>query len=365
MPVIHQYTDQDGFYILAVPYGLSTPVTYQVRDGLADLFTEMGFTNGDRVSWSLLRPFIAMDQLYTQRSGVTNSAEVIDNLRDLDSEERIVAIEYFEEYFDLSDSQLTQLHKFIEGEKDTIPSDLSTELNSQLTTGVSGQSTAGIDAEDQLLNEPIGNEDEFKKYLSELFDMSEQQLQTLEHFLNGDLAQITPGLGSEFEERLVQEDELSEAKARREQLSALVEASLNEEFDDPAWVVLSLRGVPGGFGDLEDKNYHYAGGVHQLLGLSNAQVQAAKELFKQLDAELQDETESPDGTMISFRTYRTPSHHDTESEVNHIVRALEQIHDSDLTDVHRAHAVNFEYQMRSDDQNGLLKPGWDDRNLNL
>lgn len=365
MPVIHQYTDQDGFYVLAVPYGLNTPVTYQVRDGLADLFTEMELTNGDRVSWSLLRPFIAINQLYTQQSGVMDSADVMDNLSDLDSEEQAIAIEYFEQYFDLSSSQLTGLREFVEGETNTMPSNLSTELDSQLTAEVSDRSMTGIDFENRLLGEPIGNENELKKYLSALFDMSEQQLQTLEHFLNGDLVQITPGLGSEFKERLVQEDELSEAKIRKERLSALVESSLKEEFDDQPTVALSLRGVPGAFGHLEDTNYHYGGGTHSLWGLSDDQVQAAKELCKQLDADLQDETESPDGRMISFRTFSRPSYHNAESEVDNILRTLEYVQDSDLTDVHRAHVVNYEYSMRTDSSDGIMKPGWDDRNLNL
>lgn len=365
MPVIHRYTDQNGFYILAVPYSLDTPVTYQVRDGLADMFTRMELTDGDRVSWSLLRPFIAINQLYTQQSGVTDSAEVMNNLSDLDSEEQAIAIDYFEQYFDLSGSQLTQLREFVKGETDTMPSDLTTELNSQLTTEGSEQSTTGANFDDQLLNNPIGNEAEFKKYLSALFDLSEQQLETLEHLLNGDLVQITPGLGSEFQERFTQETELSEAEFRKERLIKLVESSLREEFDDPAWVALSLRGVPGGFGNMEDKNYNYQDGVHTLLGLSDEQVQASKELFKQLDADLHDKTDGLDGVMISFKTLSRPNHHNAESEVDRMLRAIEYVYNSDITDIHRAHAVNYEYTMRTDDSDGIMKPGWDDRNIDV
>ena len=44
-------------------------MTYQVRESVADLFTEMGLADGDRLFWSFLRPFIAIDQIYTQQRG--------------------------------------------------------------------------------------------------------------------------------------------------------------------------------------------------------------------------------------------------------------------------------------------------------
>lgn len=360
MPVVHEYTDKEGFYILAIPYGLDTPVTYQVRDGVTDLFTQLEFTDGDRLSWSFLRPFIAIDQVYTQQSGVTDSAAIATNLSELGAEERAIAMEYFEQYFDLNSSQLEQLRDFTDGDRETLPSELRSELDSQLTT-TSNQSITPPESEHGVRNEPIGNKDELMTYLSELFDLSETQIQTLEYFVQGDLAHISPGLGSELADRLVREDELSEAQVRHERLVELLETHLRDEFDEQSLVRLSLRGVPGQQG----VNYSYGGGHHQFIGLSSDQAQAAKELFKQWDADLESENDFPSGIMISFRTYKRPNHHKAEDEADHITRALETIYQADLTDVNRAHLTEVAYAMNTDDQDALLKPGWDDRELQL
>ena len=69
--------------------------------------------------------------------------------------------------------------------------------------------------------------------------------------------------------------------------------------------------------------------------------------------------------MILFGVYRRPSHHQAEAEADHIVRVLEYVHGADLTDVNRAHLTEIAYAMESDDQEALLKPGWDDRDLDL
>lgn len=361
MPVVHEYTDIEGFYILAVPYGLDTPVTYQVHESVADLFTEMGLKDNDRVSWSFLRPFIAIDQIYTQQSGVTDSTDIANNLSGLGADERAVAMEYFEQYFDLNSTQLEQLREFTNGVREALPRELSSELDSQLTENFSDRPVTRTDSESRARNKPIGNKDELMKYLSELFDLSESQIQTLEYFLQGDLAHISPGLGSELEEILVREGELSKAQARRERLVELLKTHLRDEFNEQSAVRLSLRDVPGQQG----VNYFYGGGRHQLLGLSSDQAQAAKELIIQMDAELENEDDFPSGKMILFSLYTRPNHHKAEDEADYVIRALEYVYDADLTEVNRAHLTEIAYAMDTDDQSALLKPGWDDRDLNL
>jgi len=148
---------------------------------------------------------------------------------------------------------------------------------------------------------------------------------------------------------------------RQERLVELIQTHLRDEFDEQSAVRLSVQDVPGQQG----VNYFYGGGYHQLIGLSSEQLQAAKEFFVQRDAKIENENDSPSGKIISFSIYKRPNYHKAEDEADHIVSALEYVHDADLTDVNRAHLTEIAYAMDTDDQEALLKPGWDDRDLDL
>lgn len=58
-------------------------------------------------------------------------------------------------------------------------------------------------------------------------------------------------------------------------------------------------------------------------------------------------------------------HHDVDTETDNIIRVLENIHEAELTDINRAHLTSVGSSLDSDDTDYILKPGWDDRKLNL
>lgn len=365
MPVVHEYVDQAGFYVLAVPYGLSSPVTYQVRDGAVNLFAEMALSDGDRVSWSFLRPLIAIDQIHTQQSGVASSDEVADALSDLSEKERADAMEYFTQYFELSDSELEELRAFASGSVQQLSPELREKLDSQLNGDLSDSSAEEIDTQFKSLNSPVGNETELKKYIIELLDLSEDEIGKLEYLLSGDLVQLTPGFGSELGDRLIQAEEMSVKDARNAKLAELVTSLLMDEFDEQDVVKLSLRGQPGSFGETGQANYEYYGGSHRLFNLSSDQAQSAKRMLKERGAASIEEEEYTNGIWITFTLVENASHHNVDAEVDNIIRTLEHVHNAELTDINRAHLTSLRGSLASDDTDFILKPGWDDRNLNL
>lgn len=365
MPVIHEYVDQDDFYILAVPYGLDTPVTYQVREGATNLFRNMDLTDGDRISWSFLRPLLAINQIYTQQSGVTDSGELADGLTNLSEEEQDVAISYFEQYFDLTDSELDELRNLASGAINQFTPETKKKLDAQLNSDLSDEPTDEMNVQSTKLNTHIGNEKELKKYLIELLDLSGKEIGKLNYLINGDLIHISPGLGNELEDRLVQAEELSKNDVRRSKLFDIVESLLIDEFDEQDMLKLSLRGVPGSFGDIGQANYEYYGDLHRLYNLSKSQAQHAKQILKEWGADDVEEDEYTNGIWITFALLNDTHHTDADTVVDNIIRVLEEIHDADLNDINRAHLTSVEGYLGPDGTRGIIKPGWDDRTLDL
>lgn len=365
MPVIHEYVNKDDFYILAVPYGLSSPVTYQVREGAANLFTQMELSDGDRISWSFIRPLLAIDQIYTQQSGITDSGELADSLRNLSEEEKADAINYFGQYFDFTDSELDELSDFVNGINEQLTPDIREKLDSQLSGNLSDNKTDGVDVQSKALNSHISNEEELKKYLIELLEISESDIQKLEFLLNGDLIRITPGLGGELEERLVRADELSKEDVRKSELLDMIESVLINEFNEQDVVKLSLRGIPGSFGGVEQANYEYYGGLHRLYNLSKSQAQSAKKVLREWGADDVEEEEYTNGIWVTFELLTDPHQRDADTVMNNIIRVLGHVHDADLTDIDRAHLTSVSGNLASDSTEEILKPGWDDRTLDF
>lgn len=365
MPVVHEYVDKDDFYILAVPYGLTSPVTYQVRDGAANIFTEMELSDGDRISWSFIRPLLAVNQIYTQQSGVTDSDELADALSNLDEKEKSEAINHFERFCELTSTELDELRDFANGSRKELTPKTKEELNSQLSGDVTANITDGPAVDQEELTSHISNEEELKKYVIELLEISENNIEKLDYLLNGDLVKITPGLGGELEEKLIQTDSMSKKEVRRASLVDLVEPVVIDEFNEQDVVKLSLRGVPGSFGDVDHANYEYYGGPHRLYNLSEPQAKQAKQFLRERGVDSIEEEEYTNGIWLTFELINHPHHEDVENVVENIIRLLEKVHNADLTDINRAHLTSLQENLAEDTTEHILKPGWDDRTLNL
>lgn len=365
MPVVHKYVDKDGFYILAVPYGLSSPVTYQVRDGAANMFTEMKLSDGDRISWSFIRPLLAVNQIYTQQSGVTDSEELANALSNLDEREKSEAINHFERYCELTGTELDELRDFANGSKKELTPETREELNSQLSGNVTANVTDGPAVDQEGLTSHISNEEELKKYIIELLDISESNIEKLDYLLNGDLIKITPGLGGELEEKLIQSDDMSKKEVRRASLADMVESVVIDEFNEQDVLKLSLRGVPGSFGDVGHANYEYYGGNHRLFNLSEPQAQQAKRVLKEWGVDSIEQEEFTNGIWLTFELLNNPHLKDVEKVVENIIRVLNKVHEADLTDINRAHLTTLSGILAEDTTEHILKPGWDDRTLNF
>jgi hypothetical protein len=347
MPVVHEHSDKEGYYVLAVPFQLSSPVTYQVRNGAAELFQSQGISDKNRVTWSFLQPLIAIGQIYTQQSGVEDTDDLADNLRNLEEKGRKKAVEYIEELFEISGREVKELRSFVEGTVDELSPDLKSELDSRISQSGGRRITLDegtIDLEDP----PLGTDEELKKHLISLFEFSDSQIRTLENLMSGGLFKITPEIASQLGDNLIQEGEMSGEELRRSRVTELLEKVLSE---GEGALEIYVRNVRGFFGKTEGFNFQYnRRGEFVLFNLSENQVQTVKMLATQWDAE---EYEERHGSLVTVRPTDPPSHHAAEDVLENTVRILREVYDGDLMDVSRAHYVDI--HTGSDE---IIEPGW-------
>ncbi|MEZ3165411.1 hypothetical protein [Halorubrum miltondacostae] len=71
MPVIHRYTDKSGIYLRSSIDG--TFVTFQLTPAAERFLRNQKYSDGDSISWSLIKPLWEEDHVYTGESGTTFS----------------------------------------------------------------------------------------------------------------------------------------------------------------------------------------------------------------------------------------------------------------------------------------------------
>lgn len=100
MPVLHRYTDGSGYYIRSSVDGQF--VTFQVAESAEDLLSELGYIDGDDISWELLEPLWEHGFLYTGESETTTKVgSHIDDrqLTGLDEDQKAKVKEFFDEHY--------------------------------------------------------------------------------------------------------------------------------------------------------------------------------------------------------------------------------------------------------------------------
>lgn len=97
MPVVHEYKNDTGVYLRSAIDG--TFVTFQVYDSAERLLEEMGYSDGDDIHWSVVKPLWEEGYVYTGKSGTTKQVETHlanSQLDGLGQEKRAALQEFFE-----------------------------------------------------------------------------------------------------------------------------------------------------------------------------------------------------------------------------------------------------------------------------
>lgn len=360
MPVIHEYTDERGFYILAVPYGISTPVTYQVSQTTEKLFHDLDLVDGDNVSWSFLKPLLAVGHVYTQASGVTDTEQLFDEIGELSDPQHSELITYLISYLDITEEEESELREFINGETHTLSDELANKVQRGLDENTSSGRTISNISEESIRKDILSTQEELVQYLISLFDLSEDQIRRLQFFLQGDLVKLDTKLATSLNRELVIEATDEATVSKKEKLHELVSEMLFEISDVEAGLNLWIDEVVDPLVGREAFNYGYGPGVHHLFAMSEERSKAAKSVFKQWNADLISENEysGHDGAgTLSFETHNGIPQ-DVQQEVDRIITVLKEVYNAELEEVQKCHIMTPPHNTDVD-PDCLLKPGWE------
>jgi hypothetical protein len=366
MPVIHEYTDERGFYILAVPYGISTPVTYQVSQTTEELFHDLDLVDGDNVSWSFLKPLLAVGHVYTQASGVTDTEQLFDEIGELSDPQHSQLITYLIDFLDITGEEESELREFINGETHTLSNELANKVQSGLDGNTSSERTTSNISEDGIRKDILSTQEELVQYLISLFDLSEDQIRRLQFFLQGNLVKLDTEIAASLNRELVIETSDEATVSKKEKLHELVSEMLFEISDTEASLNFWIDEVVDPLMGRESMNYQYWPGHHFLMAMSEERSKAAKSTFKQWGADLTSENEFSGDDGAGQFTFETHSGipQDAQQEVDRIVTVLREVYDAELADVQKCHIMTPPYNTDVD-PDCLLKLGWEQEGIDF
>ena len=69
MPTINMYQGRDGYYILARPSDETGTITYKIRSYGNPVVSEIGFKNGEQITWGSIDALKSLGIIYTDGSG--------------------------------------------------------------------------------------------------------------------------------------------------------------------------------------------------------------------------------------------------------------------------------------------------------
>ena len=75
MPTLNKYASKSGYYIRARPSSVDSPITYQIESEGYSIIESYGLTDGEQVSWSIIKSLKSLGLLYTDESGVIGADE--------------------------------------------------------------------------------------------------------------------------------------------------------------------------------------------------------------------------------------------------------------------------------------------------
>lgn len=366
MPVIHEYTGKKGFYILAVPYGISTPVTYQVSQTTEQLFHDLDLVDGDNVSWSFLKPLLAVGHVYTESSGVTDTDQLFSEIGELSDSQNGELITYLIGYLDITEDEESELRDFINGETQRLSDELAKKVQSGLDENTTPERTTSNIFEVDIREDVLSTEEELVQYLISLFDLSEDQIRRLQFFLQGDLVKLDTELAASLNRELAIEASDEATVSKKEKLLDLVSEMLFEVSDSEANLNFWISEVVDPLMGKESSNYLYSPGQHHLMAMSEERSKAAKSIFKQWSADLTSENKFSGHDGAGQLTFETHSGipQDAQQEVDRIVTVLREVYDADLADVQKCHIMTPPFN-RDADPDCLLKPGWEKEGIDF
>ena len=75
VPTLNEYADKPGYYIRARPSSVASPITYQIRSEGYAVIDSYRVSDGDQISWSVIKSLKSLGLLYTDETGVIGTDE--------------------------------------------------------------------------------------------------------------------------------------------------------------------------------------------------------------------------------------------------------------------------------------------------
>lgn len=140
MPTLRKYKDKQGVYIRASIDG-KTPFTYQVNFWAAKLLGNLGYGDGDALPWEVVRPLVAIGDIYTRKSGhdpdATDRLEAISkrDLAGLSPTQRELLAEYLSSR-ELTESQAAAVEPLLDVLGENVPTEEDVGAESDPSAGL-------------------------------------------------------------------------------------------------------------------------------------------------------------------------------------------------------------------------------------